>query len=229
MKRYIFGSLLIVIGVIWALASFDLVDFELFFDGWWAVLIFLFCAGNLFTSRDKVGPCLGMGISIVLFLAERNLLEWSNVGQLVIALCLVALGFKVIVGRSQNHRNSTTSNNAKTINRDGKDVEMIEVSFGNQKISYANEVFENVMLKTSFGAAQLDLREAIINGEANLTIEAGFAGVKIIVPEGLAVKTFVKSGFGGVQDKRSNRLTEGTPTLYIQGEVGFAGVEINTI
>ena len=54
----------------------------------------------------------------------------------------------------------------------------------------------------------------------------GFAGVSIIVPEGLAVQISVNSGFGGVSDNRQNKVNTGTPLLIITGKVGFGGVEI---
>ena len=113
-----------------------------------------------------------------------------------------------------------------TINRDGKDIRRIESSFGKQDLSFAGERFEGADVQSSFGGLTLNLREAVIEGEAFIDLNVGFSGVEIIVPEGLAVKVCVSSGFGGVSDNRRTKVTTGTPLLIITGKVGFGGVEI---
>ena len=81
-------------------------------------------------------------------------------------------------------------------------------------------------MSVSFGGLTLDLRGAEITGEAVIDLSVGFSGVVIIVPEGLAVKTAMSNGFGGVSDKRYTKIDSGEPALVLIGNVGFGGVEI---
>ena len=67
---------------------------------------------------------------------------------------------------------------------------------------------------------------AEISADAFIDLNVGFAGVTIVVPEGLSVKIAVSSGFGGVTDNRRTRTETSSNSLIITGKVGFGGVEI---
>ena len=81
-------------------------------------------------------------------------------------------------------------------------------------------------MDSSFGALTLDLRGAIVEGETFIDLNVSFSGVTIIVPDGMAVKVAVTSGFGGVSDNRRLRVQEGSPVVILTGSAGFGGVEI---
>ena len=221
--KIIFGLALIAAGVLWILSILGVLSFEFSTKGWWALFIIIPCLFGLFTDKNKVGPCVGIGIGVLLLLAARDIITWQMMWQLGLALMVVGFGVQLLLFKScRNHGVCEF----KTVSRDGKDIRRIEASFGKQELSFAGEKFEGVDVQASFGGLVLDLHGAEIADQAFIDLNVGFSGVTIIVPESLAVKVSVSSGFGGVSDDRRNKVDSGTPLLLITGKVGFGGVEI---
>ena len=221
--KIIFGLALIAAGVLWILSILGVLTFEFSTKGWWALFIIIPCLFGLFADKDKVGPCIGIGIGVLLLLAARDIITWQMMWQLGLALVVVGFGVQLLLFKSCNHHGVCE---LKTISRDGKDIRRIEASFGKQELSFAGEKFEGADVQASFGGLVLDLHGAEIADQAFIDLNVGFSGVTIVVPETLAVKISVSSGFGGVSDNRRNKIGDGTPLLIITGKVGFGGVEI---
>lgn len=218
------GLALIAAGVLWALTLLGVLTFDFSTKGWWTLFIIVPCIFGLFTDRDKVGPCIGIAVGVLLFLAARDVISWNIMWQLALAAMIIGFGLKLLFFK--NICQSQGNCELKTISRDGKEIRRIETSFGKQEISFRGEKFEGADVHTSFGALILDFRGAEIAQDAFVDLNVGFAGATIIVPEGLAVQLAVSSGFGGVKDDRRNKVGTGSPLLTITGNVGFGGVEI---
>ena len=224
--KLIFGLALIAAGVLWILNIVGVLSFEFSTKGWWALFVIVPCVFGLFgDNNDKVGPCIGIGIGVLLLLAARDVITWNMMWQIALALMIIGFGLQILLFKSCVCKKEVCD--LKTISRDGKDIRKVETSFGKQSLSFAGEKFEGADVTTSFGALVLDLNGADIVGDAFINLNVGFSGVTIIVPEGLTVKIAVTSGFGGVSDNRRTKVDTGTsPTLFITGKVGFGGVEI---
>lgn len=221
--KTILGLLLIIIGVIWILNLAGVPGFDFSTRGWWTLFIILPCLSALLSGREIVGPCVGIGIGVLLLLADRGVITWSSMWQFALALMVIGFGIRLLFFKSCGSRNA---GKYKTFSRDGKDIRHIDSSFGKQHLFFAGEKFDGADVNVSFGGLTLDLRGAEITGEAVIDLSVGFSGVVIIVPEGLAVKTALSNGFGGVTDKRFSKINAGEPILVLTGEVGFGGVEI---
>ena len=222
--KIIFGIALIAVGLLWILSVFGIFSFEFSTEGWWTIFIIVPCLFGLFTDKDKVGPCIGIGMGILLFLAARNIITWQEMGQLAIAVVLIGAGVWLLLFKNRCHHGEFEQTN---IIRDGKEILHIQSSFGKQSLSFAGKKFEGADVDSSFGALTLDFYGADIADGAFLNLNVGFSGVNIIVPEGMSVQIAVTSGFGGVTDNRRSKFDTGTsPRLIITGKVGFGGVEI---
>ena len=182
------------------------------------------CLFGLFTDKDKVGPCLGIGIGVLLLLAAKEVITWQMMWQIGLALVVIGIGVRLLFFKDWNHHGTFEQT---VINRDGKDIRRIQSSFGKQRLSFAGEKFEGADVESSFGGLTLDLSGADLADDAFLNLNVGFSGVTIIVPESLPVQIAVTSGFGGVTDNRRSKVDAGAaPRLTIMGKVGFGGVEI---
>ncbi|MCR5351994.1 MAG: cell wall-active antibiotics response protein [Bacteroidales bacterium] len=221
--KIILGLALVAAGVLWILNILGVLNFDFSTRGWWTLFIIVPCLFGLFNNRDKVGPCLGIGVGVLLLLAARDVISWHMMWQMALALLVIGFGVNLILFKScKAHAIYET----KTICRDGKDIRYIESSFGRQAISFVGEKFEGVDAHSAFGSLTLDLNGADIADGAFIDLNVGFGGMTLIVPEGLAVAIAVSSGFGGVTDNRRTKVSSGTPCLTITGKVGFGGVEI---
>ena len=221
--KIIIGLALIAAGVLWALDITGVLHFYLSTRGWWALFIIIPCLYGLLTDKNKVGSAIGLCLGILLLLAARNVINWQQMWQLMLAVMVIGFGVQLILFKSLC---STSVSELETISRDGKEIRRIESSFGKQTLSFAGEKVEGIDAEVSFGGLVLDLNGADIADQAFIDLNVGFSGMTIIVPEGLAVRTAVSSGFGGVADKRRTKVDSGTPLLIVTGKVGFGGVEI---
>ena len=217
---------LIAAGVLWILCILGVISFTFSTKGWWTLFIIVPCAAGLFNGHDRVGSCIGIGIGVLLLLAARGVITWHNMWQLGLAVVVIGFGVRLLLNKGNCGNNGVSQ--LKTVSRAGKEVRIIESSFGKQNLSFAGERFEGADVKAAFGAISLDLNGADIAEGAFVNVDVGFAGVTIIVPENLPVRIAVTSGFGGVSDNRRTKVLEtpGTPSLIIMGKVGFGGLEI---
>ena len=220
-----FGLALIAAGVLWILNVLGVLTFDFSTKGWWALFVIVPCIFGLFSDRDKVGPCIGIAVGVLLLLAARDVISWNMMWQLALAVMVIGFGLQLLFFKSCCCH-QTSACELKTISRDGKEIRRIETAFGKQEISFKGEKFEGADVETSFGALVLDFYGAEIAENAFVDLNVGFAGMTIIVPEDLAVQIAVTSGFGGVSDKRRTKVNAGSPVLTITGKVGFGGVEI---
>lgn len=221
--KIIIALALIAAGVLWILSITGVLTIHFSTKGWWALFVILPCFFALFTDKDKVGPCVGIGVGVLLLLAARDVITWNMMWQIALALMIIGFGVQMLLFKSWRHQGSC---DVQTVSRDGKEIRRIESSFGKQDLSFAGERFEGADVQTSFGGLILNLKGAEIAEGAFIDLNVGFSGVTIIVPEGLSVQTNVTSGFGGVTDNRKAKVSSGDPTLLITGKVGFGGVEI---
>ena len=221
--KIVIGLLLIAAGVLWILSVLGVLAIEFSTKGWWALFVIVPCLFGLFNDKDKVGPCVGIGIGVLLLLAAREVITWNMMWQIALALMIIGFGIQFLLFKSVCHHEVYEY---KTIDRDGKNIRRIETSFGKQDLSFTGEKFEGADVQTSFGGLTMNLKGADIADGAFIDLNVGFAGVTIIVPEDLAVQISVTSGFGGVSDNRRNKVNTGTPLLIVTGKVGFGGVEI---
>lgn len=221
--KIILGLALIAAGVLWILSLTGVLTFEFSTKGWWALFVIVPCLFGLINDKDKVGPCIGIGVGVLLLLAARDVISWNMMWQIALALMVIGFGIQLLFFKGCHHHEASE---IKTVSRDGKNIRRIETAFGKQNLTFAGEKFEGADVQTSFGGLTLNLKGAEITDQAFIDLNVGFAGVTIIVPEGLAVQIAVTSGFGGISDNRYTKVNSGTPQLIIIGKVGFGGVEI---
>ena len=62
--KIVIGLALIAAGVLWILNILGVLAFEFSTKGWWTLFIIVPCLFGLANDRDKVGPCIGIGIGV---------------------------------------------------------------------------------------------------------------------------------------------------------------------
>jgi hypothetical protein len=77
-----------------------------------------------------------------------------------------------------------------------------------------------------FGGVAVDLREAKLGPDANLTIGALFGGVDVKVPTGWRVVSRARAFAGGVSDRLPEPEDPGAPTLTVESTAAFGGISI---
>ncbi len=228
-NKVIWGSALVLFGIAWIVCI--ILHVNVLFKGWWTMFIIIPSICGLLGNRDKTGPAIGLGVGVLLLLAERDVIEWDMFWKIGLAVLVIALGLGMMFGNTvskitSKKREEDNVSPFEILNRDGKNIRVVNASFGEQNLSFGGEIFEGADVTASFASVHLDLRGATISEDVEMKVNCKFAGLVIYAPNDLLVKVTADSTFGGVDDKRRIILSNQTRTLYISGSCVFSGIEI---
>lgn len=221
LKRAVWGVVLIAAAIIIALNSLNIINFDLFFDGWWTLFIIIPSFVGIIEKRDKSGSIFGLCFGIFLLLCARDMLEFDIIWKLLLPAIVAYIGLKMIFS---SFRKNKSDRIVKEIKVEGRDLQNGVAVFCGTEMNFDNVVFDGADLTAVFGGIDCDLRGAVIDRDCVIKVCAVFGGIDIKVPDGIKVVTNTTSIFGGVDVEKSN--SNGTHTLYIEGVCMFGGVDI---
>lgn len=221
-KNILWGIILVIIGVIIGLNTIGITDIDIFFDGWWTLVIIVPCFIGLFTNKDKTGNIIGLLVGVILLLGMQNIIDFNLIWKLLLPSIIVIIGLSLIF---KNTFNSKINNEIKKLNnKNTKDNEYC-ATFSGQRIDFPNEEFKGATLNSVFGSITCDLREAKIKEDVVINASSVFGGIDIIVPDDVNIKIKSNSIFGGVNNKKKNN-EEKKYTIYVNASCLFGGVDI---
>ena len=226
MKKFrsiLWGLVFIAVGVIIALKVLNIVDVEIFFDGWWTLLIIVPCFIGIFTEQNKFGNILGVGIGVFLLLCCQDILEFSMLWKLGVPVLLVVIGVKMIFGGIFKNKSNEV---IKSVKADGINMQRYSALFSGNDVNYSSEMFNGAEVNAVFGGATLDLRTAFIDRDCVIKANAIFGGIDIFVPEGVNVKVHSTSIFGGASDEKKQNHPDNPHTIFVNAVCIFGGVDI---
>lgn len=226
MKKFgniLWGIVLIILGLIIGGNALGITDINIFFDGWWTLIIIIPCFIGLFKDNEKTGNIIGVLIGIVLLLSCQDILDFNMVWKLLFPAILVAIGlsiiFKDVIGGKVNKE-------IKKLNKNKTGENEYCATFSGQNVNYDEEKFTGVDLTAVFGGIKCDLRKAIIEQDTVINTSSIFGGIEIYVPENVKVKVKSSSIFGGVSDEKQHSQNAEAHIIYINATCLFGGVEI---
>lgn len=221
-RNAVWGLLLVAAGVLLALNALDIVQVNIFFDGWWTVFIIVPSLMGLFTEREKTGSLIGLAIGVLLLLGCQDILDFQMLWKLLIPGVIVVIGIKLIL-RSLFSGQTKAAISSIEKNSSGK-KRVGCATFSGCDMDFGGEVFEGAELTAVFGGIKCDLRNALITQDCVIRVSAIFGGIDILVPDDVNVKTNSTSLFGGMGNKTTGK--KDGPTLYVTGSCLFGGVDI---
>ena len=220
----LWGVVLIAIGVIIGGNTLGLTDIDIFFDGWWTLFIIIPCFIGLFKEREKTGNVIGLLIGIILLLCCQDIVDFDLFWKLLIPGILIFIGLSFIFRDTFNRK---ISEEIKKLNKNRTSDNGYCATFSGQKVRFDNEKFEGTDLNAIFGEVKCDLRTAIIEDDVVINASGIFGGVDIYIPDNVKVKIKSSSFFGGVDEKKVNKIEdEKAHTIYVNAFCLFGGVEI---
>lgn len=220
----LWGAVLIALGVIWVLNSTNVIDINLFFNGWWTLFIIVPCAIGVVTDKDKFGNIAGLCLGVILLLSCRGIFKFSYIWKLFVPVVIVLIGIKIIISNVISGKYGDEVKRIKAESNSGKGGAAV---FSGSQLNFTGEKFSYTHLEAVFGGVECDLRGAIIEDDCVIDAKALFGGIDIYVPENLNVKLCSNSVFGGVSDDRDRKPQENCHTLYVNATAVFGGIEIH--
>lgn len=223
MKKNWFWGIICIFGALLILGNqFGLISFTL---SLWKIIgtiicVSIFCDG--LKNRSFYGPFISLAILFSIFsddLGFHNISLWP----LLVAAWLLAWGCTSIFKPKKKHIeifDEVEYSNNSAIN--------ISSKFG-EKIQYiqTNDL-QYVTIDAEFSGLKLYFDQAHIENQATIEVDASFAGIELYVPKEWNVQSNVRAIFGGVSEK-GQACSNGYPTLTIQGNITFGGLEIHYI
>lgn len=223
MKKYkniVYGIMLILLGIIIALISLDIIHTNLFFKGWWTLVIIIPSIIGLLFEDDKLGNLISLIIGILLLLGVRNIIDYKILLKLFVPILLVTVGLSLIL---KNILESKKTLQIKELNKVKDNTKDIFATLSNENKKIIGE-FKGISIDAVFSNVELDLREAEIKKDQVINVSTIFSGVTILTNNNIKVIVKSDSLFGGV----SNHIEEKdeAKAIYINASCLFGGVEI---
>lgn len=220
-KLILWGILLVLAGILVSLDVLNIVDINLFFDGWWTFIIIIPSFIGLFTEREKTGNIICLLIGVVLLLCCQGVLSFSLMWKLLLPIIAIIIGLKMLFGAIFNKADDVMTDMVKN----GADIKNGCSTFAQTNLNYDGEVFEGAELTATFGELKCDLKNAIIEKDCAIKVSVTFGSMDIIMPQNVNVKINCNTIFGDasseIKDKKEN-----TVTVYISGTCMFGDVDV---
>lgn len=223
LSRILWGVVLVAFGVLLALKVTNVIDINLFFNGWWTLIIIIPCLIGLIADYDKTASLIGLVVGLLLLLACQGFIGFDMLWKLLVPAIIILIGIRLIFGNFFNKRSAEVRKKLKENNHELKHYNAV---FSGQDVKLDGEVFMGAEINAVFGGVTLDLRGAVIGYDCVINASAIFGGVDVILPDGVNVKINSNSVFGGVSNKRKKVETENAVSVYINGTCMFGGVDI---
>jgi len=101
----LWGIVIIAVGIIWGLNSFELTDINIFFDGWWTLFIIIPSIVGIISEKDKSNSIIGLIIGVFLLLCCQNLLSFDLLVKIALPAVIVYIGVKMIIRSIRDEKN----------------------------------------------------------------------------------------------------------------------------
>lgn len=222
-RNILWGLVFIAVGVVFGLNALEITDIDLFFDGWWTLFIIVPCTIELFKAHGRLGNLIGVLVGVVLLLACQDVLDIQMIAKLIVPAILVIIGVAFIFKDSFSGKTIRTIKEARK-QKYGTNAHCS--TFSSQKLDYNGQVFNGADLTAVFGGVECDLRNATIEEDIVIDVNAIFGGVDIFMPDNVRVKISSTSIFGGVSEKGSHDPAGDAPTVYVNAVCLFGGVDV---
>ena len=223
-RSILWGIVLVLAGILFALNSLNVLHFNIFFDGWWTLIIIIPCLIGIFTDSDKMGNLIGLSVGVFLLFCCLEILSFDLLVKLLLPLIIIIVGCKLIFGSFKSSKTQKVMNDVIT---NGGNIRNATATFSGQDVFYSvGEEFTGAELNAVFGGVKLDLRNAVVQKDCVIKVSAIFGGIDIFLPPNVNVKVNSTSIFGGVSNKTHNNNIANTVTIYVEGTCLFGGVDI---
>lgn len=222
-NRVLWGIVLVGVGVILGLRVMDILPFDIFFKGWWTLVIIVPSFISLFSQRDKTPGIVGMVAGVLLLLGSRGIIDFKILAKLVGPIIIVVIGLCLIFKDAFN-RNAKEA--IKRIKSRNFPVKKCTAVFGGKNTVFGGEPFFGADAVAVFGGLEIDLRGAVITEDIVINAGAVFGGIDIFLPQNVNAELCVTPVFGGVANKTGRAFTPGIPTVFVSGICAFGGVDV---
>ena len=101
-SNLIWGILFVLVGILLVLDRLNILEFNIFFSGWWTLFIIIPSLIGLINEKDKIGNLIGLVIGICLLLVMQDVIEFDLLLKLFFPIIFIIIGVSLIFKDSLN-------------------------------------------------------------------------------------------------------------------------------
>jgi len=230
MKKYAFGFVVIMAGLLLLAFNFDILPYGLkhvLFS--WQMLLIAIGLISIFGNDSRMPGMILLFIGGFFLIPEIFVMHISFF-RLFWPCILIGIGLLILSNRSVHGKwRHRFEGRTSTLPEEG----FINESniFSGSKHRVTNQVFRGGKITNIFGGTEIDLTQATLpDGQTILTVDCIFGGVNLVVPADWKVIININAIMGGFSDKRIviKEVSEPNKVLIIRGSAIFGGGEIKS-
>lgn len=215
-SNIVWGIVLIVIGIIFALNALELTNINIFFTGWWTLFIIIPSIIGLIKDSEKTWSLVCLIIGVVLLLGVNDKIPFDLIGKLLLPAILVIIGVSLLF------KDTMTKQLKEKLEKAERGTHSYNAIFGGSKELVVDE-FDGCEINAVFGGIDLDLTNAEIKKDCVIKASAIFGGITIKLPEDVKVKPISTSIFGSTDNDHKGGSK---PTVFVEATNLFGGTDI---
>ncbi len=214
--RAVVGTGFLGVGVLLLFEQQDVLDAGEVIADWWPVLFLVAALLDLVTRPPRYASATVLGLVGFVLLGVTTDVVGASVWEVAWPVALVGLGLWLLLRRPA------------TVDRDVTPEETVDVValFSGRRVVPAGPRFRGGTTTALFGGVDVDLTEAVVEGEAVLDAVAIFGGVEVHVPLGWRVVVDGPAIFGGHENHVPPPTRADAPTLRVRATAIFGGVDV---
>lgn len=222
--RIFAGILLILIGVVFLLASLGRIDVgDLFAQYWPLILVFIGLWQLLIHDfRNPLSGIILIIVGSVFMLMKWDILDWSA-WKILAGVLIIVVGLWIIFRPRIGHR----SGNVPEIKSDDLDAFAL---FSECKRRIESRGFRGGKATAILGSVNLDFEDAQLEGnKATVELTTLLGSIEMRVPRAWNVEIDSNAVLGSIEDKRKLRPSElADITLFLKGTAILGSIEIKS-
>ncbi len=215
--------MLVTLGAVFALNAMGITDINLFFKGWWTLLIIVPSAIGMFTDKDKTGAVIGLTVGLFLLLGCRGFINFRMLAKLIIPIVIIIIGLELIFGGAFDKKKNQLLKSMRNVTG----FRHCTACFSTKNDTCAKQIFNGAGYVAVAGRIDGDISEAVFDRNVLINVKNVVGTVNITVPNGVNIEVISHALFGGVtnpvQNNPANQLT-----VYVEAYCLLGNVEIKT-
>ncbi|MDD4260391.1 MAG: LiaF-related protein [Sphaerochaetaceae bacterium] len=249
MVKIILGIIIVVVGMNFILSAAG-IEFTIFFDGWWTLVIILLAIFSIIKNGPKAINLIMLFGGMWLLARERNWIpDWMG-SKYIIGAIILAVGLIFLLGNRrepvsddyEEHRSRAFDRDEErrstTCDREQDDDQFSRsrprtsnnsdytVVFGSQTVRNSSGNLDGSRCFSLFGDLNIDFTDAVFDHDVVIDATALFASIALRFPKDVQVVSRGVPIFGGIDIKRKEPILPGAPVVTVRCLIAFGSVEV---
>lgn len=209
-SSYVWGIFIIIFGALMLFKTLDIIDFDIFFKGWWTLFIIIPSLIDILVNDHKITSFNFLLVGILLLLNANNII--TKPVAIFICIMIIELGLKIIFNKS-------TKDIVKI-----KNCDSYVGIFGESNAANNSEDFKGCDAVAVFGTVRLDLSKIKLTSDVKIEAVNVFGTIYLTVPEDVDVKVSGANIFSTTYNKKEQCNSK--YSIYVEAVGVFGDIRI---